>query len=36
MNVVDDVRKGMQDFLAPELRAIFVRPDAAESCPAHR
>jgi hypothetical protein len=30
MGVVEDVRKVMQDFLAPELREITARPDALE------
>jgi hypothetical protein len=30
MSVIDDTRKVMQDFLAPELRAISVRLDALE------
>jgi tetrahydromethanopterin S-methyltransferase subunit G len=30
MGVVEDVRKGMQDFLAPELREITARLDALE------
>ncbi len=30
MSVVEDTRKVMQDFLAPELRAISVRLDALE------
>jgi len=30
MSVIDDTRKAMQDFLAPELRAISVRLDALE------
>ena len=28
MSVVEDVRKVLQDFLAPELRAVHVRLDA--------
>jgi hypothetical protein len=30
MSVIEDTRKVMQDFLAPELRAISVRLDALE------
>jgi hypothetical protein len=30
MSVIDDTRKVMQDFLAPELRAISTRLDALE------
>jgi hypothetical protein len=30
MSVIEDTRKGMQDFLAPELRAISTRLDALE------
>jgi tetrahydromethanopterin S-methyltransferase subunit G len=30
MSVVEDVRKVMQDFLAPELRGITARLDAVE------
>jgi len=30
MAVVDDVRKAMQDFLAPELKSATVRLDAIE------
>jgi hypothetical protein len=30
MSVIDDTRKVMQDFLAPELRAITTRLDALE------
>jgi hypothetical protein len=30
MSVIDDTRKAMQDFLAPELRAISTRLDALE------
>lgn len=30
MGTVEDVRKPMQDFLAPELRALTVRMDALE------
>ena len=30
MSVIDDSRKVLQDFLAPELRAIAVRLDALE------
>jgi chorismate mutase len=30
MSVVEDVRKVLQDFLAPELRALTVRMDAAD------
>jgi archaellum component FlaC len=30
MSVIDDTRKVMQDFLAPELRAISARLDALE------
>jgi cell division protein ZapA (FtsZ GTPase activity inhibitor) len=31
MSAVDDIRKSLQDFLAPELRAIAVRLDAVEA-----
>ena len=31
MSVVEDTRKLLQDFLAPELRAIAVRLDALET-----
>ncbi|HVW79146.1 MAG TPA: hypothetical protein VHB45_16145 [Alloacidobacterium sp.] len=31
MSVVEDTRKLLQDFLAPELRAIAVRLDALEA-----
>lgn len=31
MSAVDDIRKLLQDFLAPELRAISVRLDAVEA-----
>jgi hypothetical protein len=31
VSAVDDVRKLLQDFLAPELRAISVRLDAVEA-----
>jgi uncharacterized protein YqfA (UPF0365 family) len=30
MSVVEDVRKVLQDFLAPELRALTARMDAAD------
>lgn len=30
MSMVEDVRKVLQDFLAPELRAVHVRLDAIE------
>jgi hypothetical protein len=30
MSVIEDTRKAMQDFLAPELRAISTRLDALE------
>lgn len=30
MSVIDDTRKVLQDFLAPELRAISARLDALE------
>jgi uncharacterized protein YdcH (DUF465 family) len=31
MGVVDDVRKALQDFLGPELRAVNARLDAVDS-----
>jgi hypothetical protein len=31
MSVVEDVRKTLQDFLAPELRAVTARLDAIDS-----
>jgi tetrahydromethanopterin S-methyltransferase subunit G len=35
MSAVDDLQKLLQDFLAPELRAISVRLDAVEARMAH-
>ena len=31
MSTIDDIRKAMQDFLAPELRAVSARLDAIDS-----
>lgn len=31
MSVIEDVRKALQDFLAPELRAVNARLDAIDS-----
>lgn len=36
MSVVDDVRKAMQDFLAPELRDLAARIEALEKHIDHR